>query len=198
MHFCGVADAGTLALWVARRAMLLVVCVLGLTPTVHAVGFAVENVGLRLDNDIYLLDADIDLAFSDEVIEALRNGVAITVVFETDVVRVRQWRWNETLADIEARYSLEYYALSGQYVLRNLELGISSSYRSLSPLLRDLGQLRDFPLIGRSRLTSGDQHRVRVRARLDIESLPAPLRPLAYVSSLWRLSSDWYEVALTP
>ena len=169
-----------------------------LAPNVSADGFTVDDASLRIDNEVYLLDADIDLEFTDEVIEALRNGVAITVVFETDVVRTRAWRWNETLADIEARYSIEYYALSGQYVLRNLELAISRSYRRLSPLLRDLGELRDFPLIARTRLTPGESHLVRVRAVLDIESLPAPLRPLAYLSSVWRLSSDWYEVSLVP
>ena len=28
---------------------------------------------------------------------------------------------------------------------------------------------------------------------VDIEALPAPLRPVAYLSSPWRLTSEWYE-----
>jgi hypothetical protein len=182
-----------------RLALLFIAAALALVPgRALAEGFDVSNVGVRIDNNVYLLNADIRLVFSDEVVDALRNGVAVTVVFETNVLRVKTWRWNEALADIEARYSIEYYALSGQYVLRNLELGISSSYRRLRPLLDDLGRLRDFPIIGTGRVEAGSKYQVRVRARLDIESLPAPLRPLAYLSSLWRLRSDWYEFPLTP
>ena len=33
---------------------------------------------------------------------------------------------------------------------------------------------------------------VRLQASLDIEALPLPLRPLAYVSPSWHLSSEWY------
>ena len=33
--------------------------------------------------------------------------------------------------------------------------------------------------------------RVRVRAVLEIESLPTPLRLAAYFNPAWRLSSDW-------
>jgi hypothetical protein len=37
-----------------------------------------------------------------------------------------------------------------------------------------------------------------LKARLDIESLPTPLRALAYVSPEWYLSSRWYKLPLTP
>ena len=40
-------------------------------------------------------------------------------------------------------------------------------------------------------LEPDEQYRVRLRASLERESLPTPLRLLAYFSSSWRLSSDW-------
>ena len=33
---------------------------------------------------------------------------------------------------------------------------------------------------------------VYLQIRLDIESLPVSLRPVAYLSPQWRLNSDWY------
>jgi hypothetical protein len=33
----------------------------------------------------------------------------------------------------------------------------------------------------------------RIRTFLDIESLPPPMRPQAYFSPNWDLSSEWYE-----
>jgi hypothetical protein len=170
----------------------------GYAGLVSADQFTVSNVSLRVEADTYLLDSDIDLQLSEEVTEALENGVTITVVFETDVVRTRLWTWDEKVADIEARHSIEFYALSGIYVLRHIELGISRSYTRLYVLLEDLGRVRGFPLIARPRVDPGEAYLVRVRARLDIESLPSPLRPLAYLSSLWRLQSDWVEHPLQP
>ncbi|MBT6275852.1 MAG: DUF4390 domain-containing protein [Chromatiales bacterium] len=148
---------------------------------------------VHLTNGVYQLNADIKFELSEATIEAVEHGVALTVVVETDVVQTRRYMWNEVIADIEASYSIEYHALSDQYVVRNLELDLSRSYRRLSALLDDLGRLRNFPLIGVRRLAMDRTYAVRVRARLDIESLPAPMRPLAYLNSLWRLDSDWHE-----
>ena len=33
----------------------------------------------------------------------------------------------------------------------------------------------------------------RIRAYLDIESLPPPMRPQAYFSSNWELTNEWYK-----
>jgi hypothetical protein len=42
-------------------------------------------------------------------------------------------------------------------------------------------------------LDSDAAYRGRLRARLDIEALPSPLRPLAYVSPSWHSTGEWYE-----
>ncbi|NKC12234.1 MAG: DUF4390 domain-containing protein [Gammaproteobacteria bacterium] len=174
-------------------ALIVTVCAVLFSCAALAQGFVVEQVALRVVNDVYHLDADIGITLTPQIVEALENGVAITVMVETDVVRKRRWTWNETITDVEARYAIEYHALSGQYVSKNLELGLSRNYHRLKPLLDDLGKVRDFPLIAARRLSPDDSYSVRVRARLDIESLPVPMRPRAYLNSLWRLQSDWYE-----
>jgi hypothetical protein len=45
---------------------------------------------------------------------------------------------------------------------------------------------------------SGEEYEVLIHAELDIEALPSPLRPLAYITPAWRLNSDWYSWSLTP
>ena len=56
-----------------------------------------------------------------------------------------------------------------------------------------LGTIADFPLLDAYLLEGEKHYMLYVRARLDIEALPSPLRPLAYLSSLWRLESEWYR-----
>lgn len=164
----------------------------------RAVGFVVHSVSVRVVDQVYLLDASVDLDLSDAAIEALRSGVGLTVALETQVVRKRRWMWDRSVADVEARFAIEYHALSNQYVLHDLGLDLTRSYGRLDPLIENLGEVRDFPLLGTALLEPSGDYAVRVRMRLDIESLPAPMRPLAYVSSLWRLDSEWYEWPLSP
>lgn len=181
----GVPHGGLLALLLLLSALL--------AGAARGEGFAVHDVDLRVADGVYQMDARVDLVLSDAVTEALESGVTLTVVFETDVVRKRRYMWDETVADVEARYAIEYHALSAQYVLRDLELDLARSYRRLAALIEDLGRIRDFPLVSRQRLDPDGNYAVRVRARLDIESLPAPMRPVAYLNSLWHLDSEWYE-----
>jgi hypothetical protein len=54
-----------------------------------------------------------------------------------------------------------------------------------------VGQIEGFPLLDDQVLEPDTDYRVRIRASLDIESLPTPLRLLAYFRSAWRLTSEW-------
>ena len=94
------------------------------------------------------------------------------------------------------RYRLEYHALSGQYLLVNLNSSTRQSYPTLGMATDRIARIRDFPLLDRSLLQTKQLYYGELRIKLDIESLPAPLRPLAYISSDWWLSSEWYRWAL--
>ncbi|NCF09332.1 MAG: DUF4390 domain-containing protein, partial [Gammaproteobacteria bacterium] len=59
-------------------------------------------------------------------------------------------------------------------------------------------RLRDFPMLDRRLLRVGVRYGARLRASLDVEALPLPLRPVAYLSSAWDLTSEWHDWLLTP
>ena len=83
--------------------------------------------------------------------------------------------------------------LTGRYRLRNLEDGSARNYRSLDEMMETLGHLDSVPVVARERLSADSRYTARIRARLDIEALPSPLRPIAYLSPQWRLNSGWFE-----
>lgn len=159
--------------------------------------FYVRHAETHLHDGVYWLDARIDYQLSSDSLEALNNGVALTVVLEITVERVRSYLWNETVADITQHYEVTLHPLSGRYVVDNLNTGIGKTFATLDDALDYLGTLRDFPLLDAKLAPPEEEHEVVLEARLDIESLPAPLRPLAYLSSQWRLASDEYRCPLT-
>ena len=131
-------------------------------PETAEAGFDIRNARVELVEGVYLLDADISFVFSEEALEAIENGVPVTIVLE----------------------------------MRNLNSGETRVFGSFDELLEGLGRIRDFPLLDEHLLGEEGDYYLRFRALLDIESLPSPMRPWAYLSGLWRLESDWYEWSL--
>ncbi len=160
--------------------------------------FAVERVSARLVDGVYLLDADLDLRFEDSSLEAMANGVPLTVALDIEVLRVRRHLWDPRIARLSARYTIRAHPLTGRYLVTDLASGASRSFPDIAQARAALGRIRGFPLIDAKLLEPGARYRLRVRARLDIEALPSPLRPLAYLESLWRLRGGWSEWSFEP
>lgn len=160
---------------------------------VLAAEFQVRAAEARLVDGVYRLDAQLSLDFSTEVLEALDNGVSIDLVLEIEILRQRSWLWDEDFASLQQHYQLRHHALSQQYLVKNLNTGVQLAYPNLVEAKAALEHVHDFPMLDQRLLKAGEHYRARLRVRLDIESLPAPLRPLAYLFRGWRLTSDWYE-----
>ena len=156
-------------------------------------GFVVQHAALRTVGGTCVVDSHIHFAFSEDNIEAMRNGVPLTIVVDIELRRVRGQWWDETLAARQLRYRIDTNVLTGRYRVRDIGRGRPRNYRSLDEMIETLGHLESVPLIAHDRLSAGERYIARIRARLDIEALPSPLRPIAYLSPSWRLNSGWFE-----
>lgn len=164
----------------------------------HAAEFEVRSASTRLVDQVYVLDADIHYELSERALNALANGVPLTLRMDITIERQRNWWLNSIVAELEQRYHLQFHALSGSYILRNLNSGASEVYSSLQGALHALGDVRDLPVIDEKLLAKDASYLIAIRAALDIESLPSPLRPFAYITPAWWLNSDWYTWSLRP
>lgn len=156
-----------------------------------AAEFRVLDTATRLENGVYRLDARLEYRFSRAALEALQNGVPLTVDIQMEVRRHRSWLWNETVYALTQRFQLEYRPLSRQYLVSNRNSGERQTFTSQDAALQFMGQIRDFPLLDQSLLTQDAQYEGAIRAVLALDALPAPLRLMAYLSEDWRLASAW-------
>ncbi|MDR9437076.1 MAG: DUF4390 domain-containing protein [Thiohalophilus sp.] len=176
---------------------LLLASVLGSAPLAVANnGFVIRDADMTLQGSVYHLDARIDYQLSPEAIDAVKNGVPLIIAMDIRVERKRSWWLDQEVATLTQNYLLLYHALTEKYVIHNLNSGIQENYVNLDTALWALGRIDSLPLIDANLLESGAEYTVELRSRLDIESLPAPMRPLAYISSDWQLQSDWYSWSL--
>lgn len=165
--------------------------------TVRAEDFTIRAASAHLAGEVYLVNASIDYRFSPRALEALKSGVPLTIRIDLVIEQSRDYWTDLTVAELEQRYQIQYHALSGLYVLRNLNSGASELFSSLDLALISLGVVNDLPLIDENLMEAEARYEIAMRAELEIDSLPAPLRPFAYVTPSWWMESDWYRWSLT-
>jgi len=156
-----------------------------------AAGIEVREAATVQTGGQILLSARLVLELSDEVLKALDHGVAVDIVVDMAAVQERRWLWDRTIVEHSERFRLERQALSKHYLVTH---GYRRrSFLSLAEALQYIGTIRNYPLIAVAELDGRHTYRGRLRAWLDIESLPPPMRPTAYVSSQWQIASNWHE-----
>ena len=145
----------------------------------------------RSDGRDYL-QAQFTIELSTGAGEAVQNGVPLIFELQVQVVETHTWLWDSVEIETTERRSLQYHALSQTYQVKDLNAGTQGNYRRLDDALRAVGQLHEVLLSDES-LDGGPSYSIRLRGSLDVESLPTPVRLLAYVSSDWSMVSKWYK-----
>lgn len=150
-----------------------------------------------LDNH-YVLNARISYNFSQEVLKALEHGVALYFNVEIKTRLKRKFLWDKTVASDMLHYRLEYHPLSQRYLVTEYKRSQKDDFTTLDGALGSMGRITDYPYADIDQFTAGKNYHTIVKVELDSKSLPAPLRPLSYISTDWQLSSAEKHVALTP
>ena len=168
-----------------------------LLPAVQAASFAVSDAQMDIDDDPYRLSAQLVYELSDEVNEALQNGIPVTLRMDVEIFRKREYLWAQTIIVVRQRFRLQYHALSEQYLVNNLNTGEQTFYKVLGDALYNLEHIVNFPVINAVMLDPKEEYYARVRTSVDIKELPVPLRFFAYFSSGWNLNSGWFSWSLS-
>ncbi len=155
--------------------------------------FEVRSASTQLVDGVHTLDARLQLVLSSEALDALSSGVPLTIELQIEIIRVRRWYMDDLDAELAVRYELEYRPLSQRYLVRNLNSGDQDSFATLYSALNNLGRLQGLPIIDDSLLEADRQYRIRVRALLNTQQYPAPLRLLFFWRDQWQLKSEWSE-----
>lgn len=158
--------------------------------------FEVRSAETELRNGVHMLDARLQLVLSSEALDALTSGIPLTIELQMQVIRVRRFYMDALDAELVVRFELEFRPLNQRYVVRNLNSGEQNTFATLYSALNSLGRITDLPVIDDALLAPEKPYRVRVRAMLQTQQYPAPLRLLFFWRSQWQLQSEWYEWTL--
>ena len=160
--------------------------------------FKIESVAGRITDGQFIVDARIDVKLNESTIEALENGVTLEFELQAALLRPRRLWWDAEVTAVTRRFLLGRHALADGYTLSERGADQQQRFKNMDDALAALGEVRDFMAGSAAGQVPAGKYRGRLRLRLDIEALPAPLRPIAYISPSWRLSSGWYEWVFVP
>lgn len=181
----------------AARTMAMAGCLIALTGFFRVASaqdgsFEVRSASSRLYEGVYFATARIDYRLSDSALEALDSGVALTIRLQIELSRKRRLWLDPEVATLHQDYSLSFQPLSDRYVVKNLNSGEQDSFATLFSALNNMGRVVDLPIIDAALLSPDSRYEIALRAVLDQNTLPGPLRLIAFWSSGFRLESDWY------
>lgn len=155
--------------------------------------FEVRSASTQSLAGVHTLDARLQLVLSSDALAALESGVTLTIEMQMQVIRVRRFLLDSVDAELAIRYELEYRPLSQRYIVKNLNSGDQDSFATLYSALNNLGRVQGLPVIDDALLIPGRDYRLRLRAMLNTQQYPAPLRLLFFWRGQWQLQSDWFE-----
>jgi hypothetical protein len=158
----------------------------------------ISSVRTLLADGVYRIGANVEFEFNETLHDALHNGVPLLIQLRIEVLRQRRWLWAGLVAELRQRFELQYHALSRRYLVSNFSTGVQRSFSTMKDALKYIGNVYDLPLIDANLLEPHQNYIVRMRADLDVESLPTPVRLWAYLGSAWSLKGDWYQWPLEP
>jgi hypothetical protein len=152
-----------------------------------------RDVQTRLRDQTWYLSARIDYQLNRQMLEALQNGIRLTFSLQVEVKETRNWLPDSEIVTLQRDYELSWQPLSRSYLVRNTGNDEQTAHTTLFAALHELGAIADLPLVDSSLLDPQARHEVSLRALLDQQSLPGPLRMLAFWNDDFSLESDWHQ-----
>lgn len=155
--------------------------------------FEVRSAVAQLRDGVYYLNAAVDYRLSTEAVDALNSGVPLGIRLDVEIIDPRRWWFDDDDVALQQSYQLDYHALSERYTVLNINSGDQDSFGSLFAALQFLGRVERLPLVDTAVLDDDRGYYVRMRASLDQEQFPGPLRLLAFWRRDWAIASEWYR-----
>jgi uncharacterized protein DUF4390 len=172
--------------------ILLFICNIAYAKTIN-----IKSTNIYTEDSVYYLNALFDFKLTEEADKALLHGISLEIHTHFQLRLKRKWLWDITINEKKLIYKLEHRPLTGNFLTLNLNTGLRNSYSNLDAALSHINTVSNMEFFDTSILNEDEHYIARIKTFLDIESLPSPMRPQAYFSSDWDMSSEWLEWEVT-
>lgn len=142
-------------------------------------------------DDSYVLNADIDIKFNEEIEEALIKGFELNFITEFQLVTPHQYWFDDEIATVTRRVTLSYHALSRQYLLTHGEQ--QKTFATLEDAIDALSEIKGLKVFLKSEVEKAGIYKATLLMRLDKTKLPKTLQGDAISLDEWKMTSQRFE-----
>ncbi|MDE0918785.1 MAG: DUF4390 domain-containing protein [Arenicellales bacterium] len=163
-----------------------------LASTITTADFKIVGGGAQITDQHLSSHATLDLSLDPRSATAIVNGIPIIICIDLKLVQNKLWPWSTTFLEWRYPVKLSYHSLSRRFTVTDQRKQSTAVFHTLGEALR---QLDRFSVIEALPATIAKKQNlvVRIRARIDTESLPAPLRLMSELLPPWNEQSQWHE-----
>jgi|ACQI01.1.fsa_nt_gi hypothetical protein len=146
-----------------------------------------------------LIDSESTFNLPETISEAIRHEVPLSFKIQIELLetsKILGFNVQRKRKSVEFHNELYASGVNRLYVLFNTRNHKVQTFKNLDEALSTLSTLEDFPIASLSELHPGQRYTLRMRIKLDIWKLPAPVLIEALLTDKWLLDSQWYETTL--
>ena len=152
-------------------------------------GASIRYAEIKLGEDGYVVNADIDLVLNWRLEDAIKRGVSLNFVAEF-VISEPRWYWlDRRLVGRTLNFRLSYHAITRTY---RLSVGtLQRSFATLEDAIADMLSIRNWHIVDADALDNGVSYHAALRFRHDLTLLPKPFQVTALSNRDWSVATDW-------
>lgn len=171
-----------------------VVSILSLfTTTAYAANSSlnIKSAELLALDDVYVLNADIEMRFSEKIEEAISKGFELNFLLEFQLVKPQKYWFDDEIFTVTHNVTLTYHALSRQFlVIRGDQ---QKAFVRLDEAMDDLSYISGLKVFHSAEIEKGESYKALLLMRLNTKKMPKVLQGDAIGSDDWKMSSQRFE-----
>ena len=182
MHYCKKIKP---ILWVVLLSLFTHVALAGNS------SLSVRSAELVAVDDFFVLNADVDMKFSQKVEEAISKGFVLNFLVEFQLAQPRKYWFDDEIVTVVHELALSYHALSRQFLVTRGDQ--QKAFVRLDEALDDLSDISGLKVFKKSELDKDESYKAAFLMRLDTKKLPQALQGDSVGAEDWKMSTQRFE-----
>ncbi len=157
---------------------------------------ALDDIVVTNTRDSLLVYFTVSNCFTDEIIEAIENGIPTSFLFFIKLYEKKDMWFDREVASLTVNHEITYDNLRKVYTVRRSSNGEervthASGFEEARKLMSEIVGVN---LADLSALDKGKKYRVSMMAQLDKVELPFALHHILFFVKLWDFETPWYNI----
>ncbi len=155
--------------------------------------FEVENAKFSMQDSLLLLDARLSIELPEYISIAVDRGFAVPLMFEVEILEIKKYWFDKKIVSLKQQYLLHYLPMLDSYVISDVNQGQRHYFDSRDRAVASIELIYHYPMLDIGNIEQDLEVYARMRAGLDVDELPLPLKSSSLWDNDWDLQSEWFD-----